>query len=225
MSNWQTVKQLNGPQEWASRLIEGFQGATITASEYGGVDYFIPGPQDVGSGRCETQYIFGREGMTCAYEWHIWVPSSVEWSTTDDDENLISQHHGNKNAGFTGGTSVDATTEQIKIKVKGGHELNMSGSHRYDFEGEFNIGTLQRNKLHRIRHEVYWTRDDNGWYRGRLDDGPYNCLVNIPTWPIGDYDGVPTETIMWRTGFYPQRGQVPGDMRMSTGPQLFQIPA
>jgi hypothetical protein len=224
MANWRTVKVLNGPNDWSARLIESFTGATITAATPAGVRYYIPGPQDVGNGRCETQYVFGQEGDTVAYEWTFAVPRATVWSTTGDRENLVSQGHGNENAGFTSGTSVDATTEKIKIKVKGGHETSMAGSHRYDFEGEFEVGQLKRDFVHKIRHEVYWTRNSNGWYRARLDDGPYRCLSNIPTWPIGDYDGDPTTAIMWRLGMYPSQGKTYGPMELITGPMKFEVP-
>jgi hypothetical protein len=45
----------------------------------------------------------------------------------------------------------------------------------------------------------------------------------VPTWPIGEADGVPTTQIMYRQGWYPQGGIVEGDMEIFFGPLKLQV--
>lgn len=223
---WSTIETIIGLSDWDATLNEGFSGATITettlpTTSLAALRYHIPGPQS-GGDRLEMQRApAGLEGEVRAYEWPIYIPSSTEFSFVDDDENLISQGHGDKAAGFTSGTAIMAGTEEMKVKVKGGLETSLAGSHRYDYEGEFFFGQLERDRVHTIRHEVLWHRD-SGWYRARLDGGDWSGVEDVPTWPIGQLDGIPTEDIMWRLGWYPQTGAVSGDMTMFTGPLVLQ---
>lgn len=218
-TGWKTIRTLSKVSDWkGGKLIEGFSGASITDTPQG-MRFYIPG-HPTGE-RCEVQDYFGKEGMVCAYEWTFMIPAAVNLSTLDDKENLIHQGHANERGGFTSGTSIDGATDRIKVKVKGGHETSLAGSHRYEYEDEFEFGTIERGKMHRIRHEVHWHRS-SGFYRARLDDGGWNGVTDVPTWPLGDKDGAPTSQIMVRTGFYPH-GPVPAPgMEMFCGPMVLQ---
>lgn len=218
--NWQTVANLKTVNDWRATLIEGYRGASITNTEWG-TRFYIPGPQN--GERCELQTYHGREGERCAYEWGFRIPSHVELSTVDNEgNNTICQHHGNKNAGYTGGIVVrpDGT---IAARVKGGKELGLAGSHPYEYENTIPFGTFQRDVVHRVRIECLWDRED-GDYRVRLDDGRWEGVAGVPTWPIGGADSVLTEFIMFRLGWYPQKGIVAGatGMEMFTTPLLLQ---
>ena len=216
---WTTVRILK-PADWSQRLIEGFKGATIT-TEGENLRFKVPTSGPSGS-RCEVQAYFGEEGMTCAYEWDFEIPGYVSLRELRSAYSLIHQGHGNEKAGFTSGTKILNATDEIAVSVKGGEELSTAGSHRYESEREFTFGRIKRDTWHTIRHEVYWHRD-KGYYRARLDQGPWSGLEDVPTWPIGNADGVPTENIMVRYGFYPQWGEVPpGGLEMVCTPMVFQ---
>lgn len=217
--NWNTVRIVQ-PGDWNQRLIEGFKGATIT-TEGENLRFKVPTSGPSGS-RCEVQAYFGEEGMTCAYEWDFEIPGYVSLRELRSAYSLIHQGHGNEKAGFTSGTKILNDTDEIAVSVKGGEELSTAGSHRYESEREFTFGRIKRDTRHTIRHEVYWHRD-KGWYRARLDNGSWSGLEDVPTWPIGNADGVPTEEIMVRYGFYPQWGEVPpGGLEMVCSPMVFQ---
>lgn len=220
---WTTERTLSRVSDWNSRLIEGFKNATLTDTPQG-IRYYIPGNQNVGSGRCEVQAYHGTEGQLCGYEWPFLIPAHVELSTVDNEgNNTICQTHGDKNAGYTGGIAV-RPSGLIVARVKGGEEHNMGGSHEYDYEETLPFGYFERDRIHRVRFEVLWHRE-KGNYRVRLDDGDWEYLENVPTWPIGNFDGVPTTKIMFRTGWYPQKGIVEGDsgLEMFTGPLDFDV--
>jgi len=216
---WRTVRTLSRVADWkADPLIEGFSGSTITDTPQG-IRYLIP--RAMNGERVELQDYFGKEGMTCAYEWTFSIPPETRLSDIDDDENLIHQGHGNEKAGFTSGTSIMYGTEVIQVRVKGGHETSMAGSHRYESERDFYLPKITRGKVHTIRHEVHW-HASKGYYRAQLDGGAWSGVYDCPTWPLGDYDGAPSEVIMVRNGWYPQRGIAQGLMDMTCGPMLFQ---
>lgn len=217
---WNTVRVVK-PGDWNSRLIEGFRGATITTE---GDDLIFKVPTSAGSGsRCEVQTIFGEEGMVCAYQWDFEIPGWVNLKALPGAYSLIHQGHGNEKAGFTSGTKVNNANDALGVSVKAGEELSMAGSHDYKYENEFFLpGGIKRDFRHTIRHEVYWHRGTEGWYRLSLD-GVMAELKGIPTWPIGNADGVPTEEIMVRYGFYPQWGIVPpGGLEMRCSPMILQ---
>ena len=84
---WETVQTLSKVADWpGGKLISGLTGASITDTPQG-MRFFIPGPQS--GERCEVQTYFGKEGMTCAYEWSFLIPAHVQLSTATDGENLI----------------------------------------------------------------------------------------------------------------------------------------
>lgn len=217
--NWRTVRTVK-PADWNERLIEGFRGATIT-TEGDNLRFKVSTSGPSGS-RCEVQAYFGEEGMTCAYEWKFLIPAYVNLKALRSVYSLIHQGHGNEKAGFTSGTKINNADDRIGVSVKGGEELSTAGSHRYESEREFFFGQIKRDTWHTIRHEVYWHRSA-GWYRARLDQGAWGGIEDVPTWPIGNADGVSTENIMVRYGFYPQWGEVPNTgLEMVCGPMTFQ---
>lgn len=217
---WRTVRIVK-PGDWNQRLIEGFRNATITVDPLDRLRFTVPTSGPSGS-RCEVQAYFGREGMTCAYEWPVLIPGWLNLKSLRSVYSLIHQGHGDNQAGFTSGTKLNNADDRIGVSVKGGEELSMEGSHRYESERDFFFGTIERDTWHTIRHEVHWHRS-SGWYRARLDDGPWSGIEDVPTWPIGGKDGDPTDQIMVRYGFYPQWGEVPvGGLEMVCGPMLFQ---
>ena len=172
--------------------------------------------------RCEVQAYFGEEGMTCAYRWRFRIPSWVRLSDLPGDYSLIHQGHADNQGGFTSGTKISNADDRIGVSVKGGAELSLEGSHRYESERDFFFGKIKRDTWHSVRHEVFWHRDQ-GWYRARLDRGPWFGLEGVPTWPVGAKDSDPTERIMVRYGFYPQWGLVPpGGLQMTCAPMRFQ---
>lgn len=212
-ATWTLLRSLDSASDWKAKLIEGFTGASITDTAEG-IRFWIPSAQSVGSGRCELQEApLGVEGDELAYEWSFRIPKATVLSTTADKENLIQQGHGNQRAGFTQGTSIDQATEQIKVKVKGGRETSTAGSHRYAYENEFVFGQVKRDTWHIVRIEVLWHRS-KGYMRARLDGGLWSGVGDAPTWPLGDADGVPTENIMFRLGWYPSAGRSYGPMEM-----------
>lgn len=218
---WNTVRIVK-PGDWSKPpLIEGFKNATITTEPIDRLRFTVPSSGPSGS-RCEVQSYFGEEGMICAYEWPFLIPAWVNLRALRSAYSLIHQGHGNERAGFTSGTKINNADDRIGVSVKGGEELSTQGSHRYESELEFFFDTIKRDVWHTVRHEVYWHRS-KGWYRARLDNGPWAGIEDVPTWPIGNKDGVLTEEIMVRYGFYPQWGEVPpGGLEMACGPMLFQ---
>ncbi len=221
--NWNTVKVYKTLADWNNNtLIEGLDGATITEVD-GNIRYFIPGPQE--GERCETQIYIGKEGQNCAYDYSFYIPSSTKLSTyySGDPKNIISQHHGDKNAGYTGGVSVYPNGD-ISLRIKGGHEWSMQGSHPYEYENELRFGNFKRDTWNHVRLEILWHRT-NGSARARLNDGTWASLSGVPTWPLGDSDGVPSTVIMYRHGWYPQGGHVQGDMDIRFSPLTFQLAA
>jgi hypothetical protein len=219
-SNWQTVKTLSKVSDWSATLIEGLDGASIT-DVAGDVRYFIPGPQD--GERCETQTYFGKEGQLCAYDYSFVIPSTTKLSMAypNDPKNIITQHHGDKNAGYTGGVSV-YPDGRISLRIKGGHEQSMSGSHPYEYEDEIFFGQFHRDTRHKVRLEIKWHRD-SGAARAQIDGGAWQGVIGVPTWPLGDSDNDPTTQIMYRHGWYPQGHTVQGNMDIRFGPLTFQL--
>lgn len=222
-TGWKQRKTLAKRADWKAVLIENFKGATITDRQGGGLDFWIPNAQSVGgSSRVEVQDApLGTEGEELAYEWTFRIPKLTVLSTTADKENLIQQGHGNQQAGFTSGVAIMQPDERIKVKVKGGHETSTAGSHRYEYEDEFYFGQVKRDTWHRVRLEVLWHRSA-GYFTASLDGGEQVGKLNVPTWPLGDKDGNPTEHIMGRLGWYPSAGRTYGPMLMETGPLLIQ---
>lgn len=219
---WRTVKTLSKRADWNSVLIEGYPGALISdiPSTPPRIGFWVP--PNVKGERVELQTYFGEEGMTCAYEWTVMIPAYLNLASLRSAYSLISQGHGNERAGFTSGTKIVNKTDELAVSVKGGEELSLEGSHRYEYEQDFTFGKLIRGKVQTIRHEVHWHRD-SGYYRARVDQGPWAGVYDVPTWPIGNKDGVPTENIMLRLGFYPQWGIVPSSgLEMFTGPLVLQ---
>jgi hypothetical protein len=219
---------LTVPADWTALLIEDYVGASITAVPDDELRFWIPGPQD--GTRCETQAYHGTENTYCSYEWGFRIPSHVTLSTEDTDvhNNTICQTHADKNAGYTGGVVI-RPNGQVAGRVRGGHELSMSGSHQYEYQSEDELGPegivfgeFERDVTHNIRIETYWHRT-SGWSRFRLDDGDYVGVEGVPTWPIGDLDGVESTKIMFRLGWYPQTGWVesPTGLEMFTTPLKF----
>ncbi len=215
---FELVKRLVTPGDWNSTLIEGFKGASVQAIANERIRYSLPGPQTASGGRVETQCYFGKEGELSGYQYPFMIPSSTRLSEhyKGSPKNIISQHHGDKNAGYTGGVSVYPNGD-ISLRVKGGKEFSMSGSHPYEYEAELPFGKFARDKWHTVRLEILWKRA-GGFARARLDQGAWASLNNVPTWPLGDSDGVPTQQIMYRHGWYPQGGIVEGDMDIEFGP-------
>lgn len=224
--DWRTVQTLTRREDADQVLIEGFSGASLTNVTWEGkqaIMYDVPRSGPNGS-RCEWQIApLGVEGQVCAYEWSLWIPSSVDLAALRSIYSLCSQGHGNMKAGFTSGTKIINDTDALAVSVKGGEETSLSGSHRYEYEQDFTFGLLKRDVWQTIRHEVHWHREA-GFYRAQVDGGSWGGVYNVPTWPIGNKDGEPTEEIMWRLGFYPQWGEVPASgLTMFTGPFQFQV--
>jgi hypothetical protein len=224
---WRTVKTLAKRADWNSVLIEAFSGASITDTSQG-LRVWVPGPQTADGGRAEVQAYHGVEGQKTAYEYGILIPQSTVLSNAypNAPKNLLAQHHGDQAAGFTGGVSV-YPNGQISLRVKGGNELSLAGSHPYQYENEVifgSAGAINRGVWHRIRIEVLWHRSD-GWARARLNDGLWYGVDGVPTWPLGNADGVPTTKIMYRHGLYPQGGIVQGPMEVYYSPCVFQVAA
>jgi hypothetical protein len=220
---WTTVRTLGKPEDWRVKLIEAFAGASITAVG-GDTRFWLPGPQKGSGGRVELQDYHGKEGQLCAYEYSFVIPSRTRLQTDafkSSPKNIISQHHGDKDAGYTGGVSV-YPDGGISLRIKGGSEISMSGSHPYAYENELFFGEFERDTRHTVRLEILWARK-YGEARARLDSGRWAELSGVPTWPIGEADGVPTTQIMYRQGWYPQGGIVEGDLEIFFGPLKLQV--
>lgn len=226
-ANWTTKRVLSKRSDWASYLNEGFQGASIVDIADGFIRANLPGPQTADGGRIEVQDYLGTEGQRCAYEFKLHVPAWTVLSTAypRDPKNILTQHHADRGAGYTGGLSL-YPDGRLSLRIKGGHEISLAGSHPYEYEDEIVLdpGTIRRGVIHNVRVEVHWHRTD-GSARLRVDDGAWKGLTHIPTWPIGDADGVPSTKIMYRHGLYPQGGIVQGNMTVDYGPLTFQVAA
>lgn len=223
---WRTVKVARTVSDWKPPLIS-IPGATITDDKLPdgtpATRFSVPGPGDYGGdSRCELQIApAGNEGERWAYEWGIYVAKQTVIPTAFDKPTVVAQHHGNNQAGYGGGTSLDRDNT-LWARIRGGHELSLSGSHDYEYEKDAAIGQIQRDRLHTIRLEILWHRE-HGEYRALLDGKLGVNLTDIPTWPLGDKDGDPTDNIMFRTGLYPQAGKVTGPMEMFTTPCKFEV--
>lgn len=226
--DWRTVQVNERRSDWKSTLIS-IPGATLIDSTLPSTDtpalrYYVPQGDHGGDSRCEVQeQPAGLEGEWRAYEWGLWVPRSFVVPTAYNQPTVVSQHHGNNQAGYGGGTSLDRDNT-LWARIRGGHELSLSGSHDYEYEKDAAIGQIQRDRLHTIRLEILWHRE-HGEYRALLDGKLGVNLTDIPTWPLGDKDGDPTDNIMWRLGLYPQGGRVAGPMEMWTTPCKFEVAA
>lgn len=221
---WRTVQTLSKVTDWNSKLIEGFSGASITDTDKG-MRVWLPGPQTADGGRVEVQAYFGEEGMRCAYDYSILIPAATKLSDAypGDPKNICTQHHANEGGGYTGGVSVKPNGE-INLRVKGGDEYGLSGSHPYQYETAIPFGEIERDTQHHVRLEILWHRT-RGEARARLDDGRWEGVSAVPTWPVGNADGVPTTKIMYRHGLYPQGDKVLGNMEVFYGPLKFEVPA
>jgi len=223
-TTWTTKRVLSKKADWASTLIEEFSGASITDTATG-LQVYLPGPQTADGGRVEVQDYLGVEGQLCAYDYGFRIERGTVLSNAypNAPKNILSQHHADERGGYTGGLSA-YPDGRVSLRVKGGSELSMQGSHPYAYEGELFIpGRWQFDVMHRVRLEILWKRDKTGFARARLDLGGWAELKGIPTWPIGEADGVPSTKIMYRHGLYPQGGIVQGPMKVTYAPLLFQV--
>ncbi len=225
---WTTNRTLRTVSDWGNnKLIEAFDGATITDQVVQGrpmIRFWLPGPQTGGGGRVELQTYHGEEGLTTAYDYSFLLPAATRLSTAySDSKNTITQHHADEQGGYTGGVVV-WPDGRIALRLKGGDELSGQGSHEYEYEATVEFGEYQRDTLHHVRIEHFWHRED-GYARARLDDGTWEGVEGVPTWPIGQAVGAESDRIMYRHGWYPQGGIVQGNMELFTGELLLQTAA
>lgn len=170
--------------------------------------------------RVETQLYDERigDGVEALYTWGLWLPSSLRWPKTNDD-NTVNQMHGNNQAGYTGGISIRHPSEKIAVRVKGGEELSKAGSHRYEYEsdgkgdspavadGADEFGVFQRDRWNEIHYHVRWSSEWDGFVRCSLNGGPLCVIEDVPTF------SKVADVMMTRTGFYPG-GAINGPLEM-----------
>jgi hypothetical protein len=198
-ANFKLLRKATKVSDWDAVLIEKYNGS-ITDTPLG-IRYWVPGPSNEGFGRVETQMhkqdIPSNSGEA-VYKWKAMVPSKIALPVDSDGYTTFSQHHGNNQAGYTGGTGLMLNGE-LHARFEGGKRLD---NNNYESEIELNVGKFSRDVFHEIAIHVLWdesqlNQNPKGFAEVYLDGVKRAEVHNVPTM------GPQADIVMMRVGWYP----------------------